>query len=133
MSECAATQAQSTDMREPTASTVCYRIKRFASLRHSVAVVTDGSRNFPRVVFVLPRKNELPFAEGPCVVMLWVMEAVNTHLNRAIALHVIDMHRPWNEFSGRTELWRTSWQRGQRGLTAKYNANGRCPWDRGGV
>ena len=63
-------------------------------------VLTDGSRNFRRAVFVLAQKNELSFADGLCVVMPWVMEPVNTHLNCAIALLVIDQNRLWNEFSG---------------------------------
>ncbi len=29
-----------------------------------------------------------------------LVEAVNTHLNRAIPLHVIDLQTTWNEFSG---------------------------------
>src|SRR6266404_6676902 len=72
----------------------------FASLRHGVMVVTDDPRNLPRAVFVLPQMNELPLADCLCVVMSRVMEAVNTHLDRAIALHVINLQTAWNEFPG---------------------------------
>jgi hypothetical protein len=43
--------------------------------------------------------NELPLTRL-CVVVPRVMEAVNTHLNSAIALHEIDLQTAWNEFPG---------------------------------
>jgi hypothetical protein len=44
--------------------------------------------------------NELRFANWLCVVMPRVVEAVNTHFHRAIALHVIHLQRAWDEFPG---------------------------------
>src|SRR5260221_4387566 len=70
------------------------------SLGHSVVVVTDGPRDFPGAVFALPQMNELSLADWLRVVMPRVVEAVNTHLNRAIAPHGIDLQTAWNEFSG---------------------------------
>src|SRR5580692_4268691 len=64
-------------------------------------VVANGSGNFPRAVFVLPEMNELAFTDGLGILMSRVMEAMDTHLDRAIALHVIHLQRPWNEFTGR--------------------------------
>src|ERR1700732_5405124 len=65
-----------------------------------MVVITDDPCNFPCAVFVLPKMNELPLANLLRVVMSRVVEAVNAHLNRAIALHVIDLQSPWNEFPG---------------------------------
>ncbi len=44
--------------------------------------------------------NELSFANWLGVLMSGVVEAVNTHFQRAISLHVIYLHRPWHEFPG---------------------------------
>src|SRR5437879_12270910 len=43
----------------------------------------------------------LPFANPLRVFMSWVVEAVHPHFHRAIALHVIDLQRTWNELSRR--------------------------------
>src|SRR5229473_1027400 len=69
------------------------------SLGRSMVVVTDDSRDFPCAVFVLPQMNESPFPNWHCILVPRVVEAVNPHLNRAIALHVMDLQCPWNEFS----------------------------------
>src|SRR4026208_87233 len=62
-------------------------------------VVTDDPRNLPCAVFVLPQMNKLRFADGLRIVMPRVVEAVNAHLNGAIALHVVDFEAAWNEFA----------------------------------
>src|ERR1700694_1753717 len=69
-------------------------------LRRRMVVITDDPCNFPCAVFVLPKMNDLSLANLLRVVMSRVVEAVNAHLNRAIALHVIDLQSPWNEFPG---------------------------------
>ncbi len=42
--------------------------------------------------------DELPFANRLSVFMPWRVEAVNPHLHRAVALHVVDLECPRNEF-----------------------------------
>src|SRR5260370_32516449 len=64
-----------------------------------VMVVADDTGYFPGAVFALPEMNELAFANRFCVVMAWVVKAVNAHLHRAITLHVIDPQRRGNEFA----------------------------------
>ncbi len=65
-----------------------------------MVVVTDDPRYFPRPVFALPQMNEFSFPNRLCLLVPRVVEAVHTHLNRAIALHGMDLQRPRNEFSG---------------------------------
>lgn len=43
--------------------------------------------------------NKLPFTDCFPVFVPWVVEAVNTHFNRAIALHVKDLQSPGNKFA----------------------------------
>ena len=62
-----------------------------------MVVVADGSGDFPRAVFVLPEVNELAFADALGFLMSGVMEAMDAHLGRAMALHVIHPQSPWNE------------------------------------
>jgi len=64
-------------------------------------VVADNPGNFPRAVFVLPEMNELAFTDALGFLMSRVVEAVDAHLDRAIALHVIHLQSAWNEFAGR--------------------------------
>jgi hypothetical protein len=71
-----------------------------ALLGHSMVVVADDPRNFPCAVFALPQMNELPFADCLCVLMSRVVKTMNSNLHRAIALHVIHLQRPRNEFPG---------------------------------
>src|ERR1700688_543086 len=66
-----------------------------------VVVVADGPGNFPRAVFVLPEMNELAFADALGFFMSRVVEAMDAHLDGAIALHVIHLQRTGNEFAGR--------------------------------
>ena len=54
-------------------------------------VVADDSRNFPRAVFVLPQVNEFSFADWLGILVAWVVEAVNTHFDCAVAFHVMDL------------------------------------------
>jgi len=63
-------------------------------------VVADGPCDFPGAVFVLPQMNELPFTDALCFLMSRMVETMDAHLDRAIALHVIHLQRPWNEFAG---------------------------------
>jgi len=64
-------------------------------------VVADDPCNFPRAVFVLPQMNELAFTDALGFLVSRVVETMDAHLDRAIALHVIHLQRPWNEFAGR--------------------------------
>ena len=65
-----------------------------------MVVVADDPGNFPCAVFVLPQMNELSLADRFCIIMARVVETVNTHLNRAVALHVMDLQTAWNELPG---------------------------------
>ena len=76
------------------------RERRPSLLGCNVMVVTDDPGNFPRAVFVSPQLNELPFPNWFCVIMPRVVEAMNTHLYRTIALHVIHLYCPRQEFPG---------------------------------
>ncbi len=58
-----------------------------------------------RVIFqapslVLPEMNELPFANALRVLMPRLVKTMNTHFDRAIALHGIHLERPCKEFPG---------------------------------
>src|SRR5713226_562086 len=67
-------------------------------LGRRMVVVADHPCNLPCSVFVLPQMDKLPFANPLRVFMPRVVEAVHPHLHRAIALHVIDLQRPRNQF-----------------------------------
>ena len=43
--------------------------------------------------------NELAFADSDGVFVARMVKAVNTDLERAVSLHVIDLQRPGNEFA----------------------------------
>jgi len=58
---------------------------------HGVVVVADGPGDFPRAVFVLPQVNEFSFADWLGILVAWVVEAVNTHFDCAVAFHVMDL------------------------------------------
>jgi hypothetical protein len=64
-------------------------------------VVADDPRNFPCAVFVLPEMNEFAFTDALGFLMSRVVETMDAHLDCAIALHVIHLQSPWNEFAGR--------------------------------
>ena len=49
-------------------------------------VVADGPRNFSRAVFVLPQMNELAFTDALGFLMSRDVEAMDAHLDHAIAL-----------------------------------------------
>src|SRR5712692_7853120 len=63
-------------------------------------IVADDAGNSPGTVFVLPEMNELAFTNRFGVVMAGVVKAVIAHLHRTIALHVINLQCPGNEFAG---------------------------------
>jgi hypothetical protein len=63
-----------------------------------MVVVNDHPRNFPGAVAVLPQRNKLSFFSWLGVLVPRVVKAVNSHLERAKALHAIHLHRSWNEF-----------------------------------
>ncbi len=56
-----------------------------------VVIVADYPRDFPCAVFVLPQMNEFPFADWFRILVPRVVEAVNTHLHRAITLHMMHL------------------------------------------
>ncbi len=68
-------------------STAKWRVPRFqvASLRESMMVVADDSRDLPLSIFILPDLNKLPLADRLYVVPPRMMEAVGTDLDRTIA------------------------------------------------
>src|SRR5580704_17265207 len=73
---------------------------RLRLLGCGVVDVADDARDFPGAVFVLPEVNELAFGNGLCVFVARVVEAMNSNFDCAVALHVIDLERAWNEFPG---------------------------------
>src|SRR6266481_8915363 len=81
----------------PRAARICFSLCH-SSLRCRVVVVADHPRNLPCAVFVLPQMDELPFANPFGVFMARMVKAVHSHLHRAIALHVINLQRPRDEF-----------------------------------
>lgn len=51
----------------------------------SMVVVTDHSRDFPYTILVLPDVNELSLTHWLALFRLWMMEAMNAHLNGSVA------------------------------------------------
>ncbi len=65
-----------------------------------MVVVTDHASDLPGTVLVWPQVNELAFANPNGVLVARMVEAVNAYLERAVSFHVIDLHRPRNQFPG---------------------------------
>jgi len=64
-------------------------------------VVPDGPVNFPRAVFVLPEMDELAFTDALGFLASRVVETMDIHLDRAIALPVAHLPRDWGGFADR--------------------------------
>ena len=45
--------------------------------------------------------NELAFTHALGFLVSRVVKTADAHLDRAIALHVVDLQRPWKQFAGR--------------------------------
>lgn len=60
-------------------------------------IVTDHSRDLPYAILVLPDVNESSLTGRLGLFRLWMMKAMNTQLDGAIAAQGIDLERPWNE------------------------------------
>lgn|SRR6266516_7447043 len=64
-----------------------------------MVIIADHSRDLPCAIFVLPEVNELRLAGWLPLFRLWVVEAMNTYLNRTIAMHGIHLKGPRNDLS----------------------------------
>src|ERR1051325_1859622 len=57
-------------------------------------VITDGPRNLPSPILVLPQMNKPPLADSFRVFMSGMMEPVHATLEHPVSLHVEDLQRP---------------------------------------
>src|SRR5215467_4017612 len=64
-------------------------------------VVADDAGDFPGAIFVLPEVNKAGLAYAFGVLMPGVMETVDTHFDRTISLHVVDLQCSGDEFARR--------------------------------
>ena len=69
------------------------------SFRERMVIVTDDARELPRAVLLLPEMNEFRLANRLLAVPSWVIEAVDTDLDRAIAVQGVHLQRSRNEHS----------------------------------
>jgi hypothetical protein len=63
-------------------------------LPESVVVVTDDSGDPPSTVCVLPKVHKLCLTDRLRPLPPWMMESMNTNLNRTVAMHRIHLERP---------------------------------------
>src|SRR2546428_10173924 len=68
-------------------------------LGHGMVIIAEHARDLPGTVLVLPEVDEPPLADRLRVFRLRVVEAMDTHLDRAVAIHGIHLQRPGNELS----------------------------------
>ncbi len=64
-----------------------------------MVVVAEDAGDFPGAVLVLPEVDEPAFADTFGIFVAGVMEAVDAHLDRAIAFHMKDLQCAGHEFS----------------------------------